>query len=102
MTRTAERLFALVRATLRGRMDDAALFEGTDAALWREIYDLSSAQGVLARRGTGYSSCPRPCGRQRRCACNGPSTSTGSKTPTAGRSGPSPASRRSTASMRFR
>ena len=32
MTRVAERLFALVRATLRNRMDDASLFEGTDAA----------------------------------------------------------------------
>ena len=44
MTRAAERLFALVRATLRNRMDDASLFEGTDAAQWREIYDLSSVQ----------------------------------------------------------
>ena len=34
MTRAAERLFALVRATLRNRMDDASLFEGTDAALF--------------------------------------------------------------------
>ena len=49
MTRAAERLFALVRATLRNRMDDASLFEGTDAAQWREIYDLSSVQGVLAQ-----------------------------------------------------
>lgn len=58
MTRAAERLFALVRATLRGRMDDAALFEGTDAALWREIYDLSSAQGVLAQAWDGIQFLP--------------------------------------------
>lgn len=58
MTRAAERLFALVRATLRGRMDDAALFEGTDAALWREIYDLSSAQGVLAQAWDGMQFLP--------------------------------------------
>ena len=93
MTRAAERLFALVRATLRGRMDDAALFEGTDAALWREIYDLSSAQGVLAQAWAGRQFLPEAVR---------PSTSTGSNTPTADRSGPSPASRRSTASMRFR
>ena len=53
MTRAAERLFALVRATLRNRMDDASLFEGTDAAQWREIYDLSSVQGVLAQAWDG-------------------------------------------------
>ena len=33
-------LFALLRATLHGRMDDAALFENCDAGLWRGIYDL--------------------------------------------------------------
>ena len=100
MTRAAERLFALVRATLRNRMDDASLFEGTDAAQWREIYDLSSVQGVLAQAWDGMQLLPE--GRPGRCACNGPSTSNGSKRSTAGRSGPSPASRRSTASMRSR
>ena len=55
MTRAAERLFALVRATLRNRMDDASLFEGTDAAQWREIYDLSSVQGVLAQAWDGIN-----------------------------------------------
>ena len=102
MTRAAERLFALVRATLRNRMDDASLFEGTDAAQWREIYDLSSVQGVLAQAWDGMQLLPEAMGRPGRCACNGPSTSNGSKRSTAGRSGPSPASRRSTASMRSR
>ena len=58
MTRAAERLFALVRATLRNRMDDASLFEGTDAAQWREIYDLSSVQGVLAQAWDGMQLLP--------------------------------------------
>lgn len=58
MTRVAERLFALVRATLRNRMDDASLFEGTDAAQWREIYDLSSVQGVLAQAWDGMQLLP--------------------------------------------
>ena len=58
MTRAAERLFALVRATLRNRMDDASLFEGTDAAQWREIYDLSSVQGVLAQAWDGMQFLP--------------------------------------------
>lgn len=103
MTRAAERLFALVRATLRNRMDDASLFEGTDAAQWREIYDLSSVQGVLAQAWDGMQLLPRSdAAAPGRCACNGPSTSNGSKRSTAGRSGPSPASRRSTASMRSR
>ena len=93
MTRAAERLFALVRATLRNRMDDASLFEGTDAAQWREIYDLSSVQGVLAQAWDGMQLLPEAMR---------PSTSNGSKRSTAGRSGPSPASRRSTASMRSR
>lgn len=102
MTRAAERLFALVRATLRNRMDDASLFEGTDAAQWREIYDLSSVQGVLAQAWDGMQLLPEAMRRPGRCACNGPSTSNGSKgLPPAG-AGPSPASRRSTASMRSR
>ena len=58
MTRAAERLFALVRATLRNRMDDASLFQGTDAAQWREIYDLSSVQGVLAQAWDGMQLMP--------------------------------------------
>ena len=33
MTRAAERLFALVRATLRNRMDDASLFEDRRGAV---------------------------------------------------------------------
>ena len=46
------------RATLRNRMDDASLFEGTDAAQWREIYDLSSVQGVLAQAWDGMQLLP--------------------------------------------
>lgn len=102
MTRAAERLFALVRATLRNRMDDASLFEGTDAAQWREIYDLSSVQGVLAQAWDGMQLLPEAMRPPRALRRNGPSTSNGSKRSTAGRSGPSPASRRSTASMRSR
>ena len=57
MTRAAERLFALVRATLRNRMDDASLFEGTDAAQWREIYDLQRGSGYPV--GKAASTSPR-------------------------------------------
>jgi len=99
MTRAAERLFALVRATLRNRMDDASLFEGTDAAQWREIYDLSSVQGVLAQAWDGMQLLPEamrpPRALRLQWAVN-------VERSTAGRSGPSPASRRSTASMRSR
>ena len=93
MTRAAERLFALVRATLRNRMDDASLFEGTDAAQWREIYDLSSVQGVLAQAWDGMQLLPEAMRPPRALRL---------QWATAGRSGPSPASRRSTASMRSR
>lgn len=58
MTRAAENLFALLRATLHGRMDDATLFENCDAGLWRGIYDLSSAQGVLAQAWDGLQFLP--------------------------------------------
>ena len=92
MTRAAERLFALVRATLRNRMDDASLFEGTDAAQWREIYDLSSVQGVLAQAWDGMQLLPEAMRPPRALRLQW----------AAGRSGPSPASRRSTASMRSR
>lgn len=39
-------------------LDDASLFEGTDAAQWREIYDLSSVQGVLAQAWDGMQLLP--------------------------------------------
>ena len=58
MTRAAENLFALLRAALHGRMDDAALFTGCDEALWQGIYDLSSAQGVLAQAWDGIGFLP--------------------------------------------
>lgn len=58
MTRAAENLFALLRATLHARMDDAVLFENCDAELWRGIYDLSSAQGVLAQAWDGLQFLP--------------------------------------------
>ena len=56
MTRAAERLFALVRATLRNRMDDASLFEGTDAAQWREIYE----PGMGFSHGTIFRELDKP------------------------------------------
>ena len=59
MTRAAENLFALLRATLHGRMDDATLFENCDAGLWRGIYDHSSAQGVLAQAWDGLQFLPQ-------------------------------------------
>lgn len=48
MSATAEKLFALLRATLRGRVDEPAMFAGCDRDAWREIYRLSLRQGVLA------------------------------------------------------
>lgn len=58
MTPTAERLFALLRAALHGRMDAAVSFAECDAAQWQEIYDLSSAQGVLALAWDGAQFLP--------------------------------------------
>ena len=99
MTRAAERLFALVRATLRNRMDDASLFEGTDAAQWREIYDLSSVQGVLAQAWDGMQLLPEamrpPRALRLQWAVNVERIEKDYRRP-------SPASRRSTASMRSR
>ena len=46
------------RTTVRPRAGDASLFEGTDAAQWREIYDLSSVQGVLAQAWDGMQLLP--------------------------------------------
>lgn len=102
MTRAAERLFALVRATLRNRMDDASLFEGTDAAQWREIYDLSSVQGVLAQAWDGMQLLPEAMRPPRALRLQWAVNVERIERSTAGRSGPSPASRRSTASMRSR
>lgn len=48
MTESAEKTLTLLRAALRGRMDDPAPFAACDAAVWRGIYDLASKQGVLA------------------------------------------------------
>lgn len=48
MTQTAEKALCLLRAALRGRMDNPRAFAACDEALWRGVYDLASSQGVLA------------------------------------------------------
>lgn len=48
MTESAEKALALLRAALRGRMDDSRAFASCDEALWCGVYDLASKQGVLA------------------------------------------------------
>lgn len=58
MSTAARRLFALLRATLRGDMDEPALFDGCDRDAWREIYRLSLRQGVLALAWDGIKLLP--------------------------------------------
>lgn len=48
MLLSRERLFALVRASLDGRIDRKELFEGMNDDDWNRVYRLSVAQGVLA------------------------------------------------------
>ena len=58
MSAAAEKLFALLRAALHERMADAALFANCEVAEWREIYRLSSEQGVLAQAWDGMKLLP--------------------------------------------